>query len=141
MIGYAECVVRWVIAAVFLAAALPKLADPEAFSAIIGAYGILPKSLQQPVAVILPVFELICAGGILWKRAWAYLGICLMLLCFLAVLGNGIFLGLDIDCGCFGPEDPEHIAFSGLRIAFARDVVLMVLLIFSFWYQKFRNNR
>lgn len=139
VVSYAEIIARWGIILVFVAAAVPKIADVAAFRDIIGAYGILPTFLLQPVAVMLPPLELVCALGLLWRKTWAYLGIGLMLLVFLAVLGNGIFLGLDIDCGCFGPEDPEHLAFAGLRTAFARDLVLMVLLIFSFWYQRYRN--
>jgi hypothetical protein len=41
---------------------------------------------------------------------------------FLLVLGYAMALGLDVDCGCFGPEDPEGAAFGSIRPAFVRDL-------------------
>jgi len=55
-----------------------------------------------------------------------------MLLMFIAVLIYGIHLGLDIDCGCFGPEDPEQ-AYKGLKVALVRDAVMMAALVFIYW--------
>lgn len=55
-----------------------------------------------------------------------------MLVFFMVVLGYGIRLGLDIDCGCFGPDDPEQ-AYKGLKSALVRDAVLMVAVLFLYW--------
>ena len=52
----------------------------------------------------------------------------LMMVLFMGVLSYGIFLGLDIDCGCFGPEDPEAEAFHNLRGALFRDSLLMLAI-------------
>ena len=57
------------------------------------------------------------ALGLFFNRRWAKVWAAVLLILFIAVLGYGIWLGLDIDCGCFGPGDPEHDAFSGLRTA------------------------
>jgi hypothetical protein len=57
-----------------------------------------------------------------------------MLLLFIGVLSYGLYAGLDIDCGCFGPEDPEHLAFSGLRTALLRDFLFCIPVLYSFWY-------
>jgi transposase len=56
-----------------------------------------------------------------------------LMLIFIAVLSYGIYLGLDVDCGCFGPEDPESAAFHGLRRALYRDMALMVGIIFLYY--------
>jgi hypothetical protein len=57
---------------------------------------------------------------------------------FITILSYGIWLGLDVDCGCFGPEDPEAQAFHGLRLALVRDIIMM-LGIFYLYYQRFRQ--
>lgn len=125
---------RWLLALVFLAAGLPKLFDLPVFASMVRAYGILPPALVWPVAIVLPVLELVAVVLlILGKRSGLYLAGVLMLL-FIGVLSYGVGLGLDIDCGCFGPEDPEHRAFAGLREALIRDVLLLVPLAFCLKY-------
>lgn len=44
---------RWLLAAVFLAASVPKMLDPNAFAATIGAYGLLPEGFLFPAAILL----------------------------------------------------------------------------------------
>jgi len=44
---------------------------------------------------------------------------------FIGVLSYGIAIGLDIDCGCFGPGDPEGEAFHSLRSALMRDCFML----------------
>ena len=51
----------------------------------------------------------------------AFIGLFFFGSLFMAILGYGISMGLDVDCGCFGPEDPESKAFHGLRAALYRD--------------------
>jgi hypothetical protein len=58
-----------------------------------------------------------------------------MLIFFIAVLGYGIVLGLDVDCGCFGPDDPEQ-AYHGLWSALIRDLGLLVPVLYLFWFQR-----
>ncbi|HSL41270.1 MAG TPA: MauE/DoxX family redox-associated membrane protein [Desulforhopalus sp.] len=128
-------VVRWSVALVFVVAAVPKLLDLDGFAATIQAYGMLPRPLVVPMALLLPPLELILAFGLVTRRLWGEIGITAMLALFIAVLGAAISAGLAIDCGCFGPEDPEHDAFSGLRSALVRDLVMVAALAYSFWYR------
>ncbi len=125
---------RWLLAAVFIFAGLPKILNPHEFAQIIDAYGLLPEMLILPVAYILPLAEVVAAFALLRGRVEGLWSIAVMMLCFIAILGYGIHLGLDIDCGCFGPDDPEHLAFSGLRIALIRDLLLCIPLGYGFWY-------
>lgn len=89
-------------------------------------YGIVPGGLALETALLLIAAELFIAVGLLLDRFWAVVAAAAMLLMFIAVLAYGIHLGLDIDCGCFGPEDPEHGAVSNLRSAVIRDVLLLI---------------
>ena len=132
---------RWIISAIFLFAAVAKLFDVHGFAAVINAYGFLPEILVVPVASVLPVIEIGLAVGLLVNRWQCTLGTAALLLCFIVLLSFAIRSGLDIDCGCFGPEDPERKAFHGLRTALVRDTVMLVPLVYSFWYQRYRISR
>ena len=138
--AWTDVVCRWIIIAVFLAAAIPKILSPATFSEIIGAYGLLPEFLLFPMAIFMPWAELFTAIGLMFKKQWALISATLFMLLFIGVLSYGIYLGLDIDCGCFGPDDPEHKAFSGLRTALVRDIVLLIPLIFSIGYHIYTKH-
>lgn len=105
---------------------MPKLFNINAFADVVAAYGLVPDFLVIPVAVLLPGVEIVTAFGLLFKKNWARIAALLLLILFISILSYGIYLGLDIDCGCFGPEDPEHAAFSGLRTALVRDLFFLI---------------
>ncbi len=125
---------------IFIFAAVPKLFDVPGFAKIIAAYAILPDVLLLPTAIILPVAEIILAVGLLFNGWKSKVGYAVLLLMFIALLSYSIWAGLDIDCGCFGPEDPEYSAFHGLRQALLRDIVMFLPLLYSFWYHRKRHN-
>lgn len=124
-------IARWLLAAVFLSAGLPKLLQPELFATIIGAYGLLPYVLLLPAAIVLPLAEVIAAVLLFMNRKEGLWLAAILLACFIGVLSYGIHLGLDIDCGCFSLEDPERQAFSGLRTALYRDLLLLIPLVYG----------
>lgn len=131
---------RWLLALVFLVAGIPKMIDPYSFAAIIDAYGLLPELLVLPVAVVLPLAEIVAALALIVSRVEGLWSASAMMLFFIGVLTYGVQIGLDIDCGCFGPGDPEHDAFSGLRTALIRDLLLCMPLSYSWWYHhKYRK--
>ena len=135
LIPWVERLSRWFIAGVLVLSAVPKLSDPAAFAEIVGAYGLLPDFLVLPAALALPLIELTAAFLLLRaKSSGLWIAFILMLL-FIAVLSYGIWLGLDIDCGCFGPEDMESEAFSNLRTALVRDLLLCIPIIYCFGHK------
>jgi Methylamine utilisation protein MauE len=138
LLPWLDRIARSTIAVVFLAAAGPKLVDVQAFAAIVNAYAILPGYLVLPTAVAIPVVEVILAVGLLCNNRRTTLGSLLLMVFFILLLSYSIYVGLDIDCGCFGPEDPEYSAFHGLRSALWRDLVLLVPLLYSLWYVRYR---
>ncbi|MCP3887857.1 MAG: hypothetical protein GY702_03135 [Desulfobulbaceae bacterium] len=60
-----DILARYIIAVVFVIAAVPKLFNVSKFALIIEAYGILPDVLLLPMAILLPTFELILAVGLI----------------------------------------------------------------------------
>jgi hypothetical protein len=55
----------------------------------------------------------------------------------MAVLSYGIWMGLDVDCGCFGPEDLEAKAFHGLKGSLLRDLVMLAGIAFIYGWRQY----
>jgi uncharacterized membrane protein YphA (DoxX/SURF4 family) len=96
--------VRWILGALLVWAALSKIANPLEFYSGVAAYRLpLPGSVLRATAMVLPWLELICgllllAG--LWTRAAA--GWALILFgVFIVATGQAWARGLEIACGCF----------------------------------------
>lgn len=121
----AYAAVRTALALAFLAAGVVKLQNPMTFAVTVDAFGILPGPLVLPVAFALPVLEIFGAAALIFDIRGGLGLIALMLLAFIAVLAWGLHMGLDIDCGCYGPGAPEAEAFSGIRGALRRDLLML----------------
>ena len=132
---------RWVLGVIFIYAGGTKLLEPEIFAVLIDAYGIVPGGLLMPVAVGLPLLEVIAGIGLLFDIHGSLALMTGLLVLFMVVLGYGIWMGLDVDCGCFGPEDPEAEAFHGLRLSLFRDLVMMAGVIFIYGWRRYRAIR
>jgi uncharacterized membrane protein len=100
-IQWTSCIV---LAAVFASAGAGKLAEREAFAGVVHNYRLLPEALERPVAMMLPVLELLLAAGLLLgvTRPTAALGAALLLLVFAGAMAINLVRGRrNIDCGCF----------------------------------------
>jgi hypothetical protein len=133
--------VRWGLSAVFFWAGAAKLADPAAFAALIDAYGLVPDPLLLPLAVGLPLVEVIAAIGLLADVRGSLAVITSLMAVFIAVLVYGIRMGLDVDCGCFGPEEIESRAYHGLQAALYRDLVMAAGIAFLYGWRRIRSVR
>ena len=116
---------RWVFGGIFVYAGGSKLSEPQIFAVMIEAYGIVPEPLIVPVSMILPALEVMAGIGLLADIRGSLSVIAGLLVLFIAVLGYGIWMGLDVDCGCFGPDDPEAEAFHDLWAAIYRDLAML----------------
>jgi hypothetical protein len=132
---------RFTLGSIFIYAGGTKLLEPEIFAVLIEAYGIVPEGLLMPVAVGLPLLEVIAGIGLLFDIRGSLALISGLLVFFSGVLGYGIWIGLDVDCGCFGPEDPEAEAFHGLRLSLYRDLVMIAGVIFIYGWRRYRAIR
>ena len=119
-------IVRVVYVVLFLYAGINKLLDPRSFSIVIDAFGLVPDPLIMTVAVALPILEILAAVGLLFDVRGSLGLVSGLLVFFMAVVSYGIWMGLDIDCGCFGPGDLEGDAYRGLRPALYRNLILAV---------------
>ena len=124
--------VQLALGAVFVTAALPKLADPPGFAKAIWNYQLFPGLLIYPMALTLPWLELLCGLALclgLWTRA-ASAWITVLLLAFVAALSLNLARRHPIDCGCFSTQtrpltEPERLA--DMRWVILRDLGLLAL--------------
>jgi putative oxidoreductase len=120
--------VRVLLGAVFIYAALLKIADPVAFAGSVAAYQILPYFASYLTAAVLPFVELSC--GLLLVCGYRVRGgailIAAMNLVFMIALGAAIVRGLDIDCGCFKQGGAKTTPWTAL----ARDAVFLAMTAF-----------
>lgn len=97
-------VFRLGLAAMFLFAAVPKLLDPVTFARDIDNYRMLPDALIGPLALMLPVAEIVIGlalvTGVYARGAAITAGV--MLVGFAVGMVQAIVRGIDLDCGCFG---------------------------------------
>jgi hypothetical protein len=92
----------------------------------------------MPVAVALPMIEIIAGLGLIFDIKGSLSMILGLLALFIAILSYGIWMGLDVDCGCFGPEEPEAKAFHGLRVTLYRDLIMLSIVTFIYGWRRYR---
>lgn len=98
-----------VLAGVFLYAAHFKILDPAEFARSIRNYRILPLSLVNLTAIILPWWEVAAAVALFFpslRKPGALLTL-LMGLVFMGAVISAMVRGLDIECGCFGQQSSQ----------------------------------
>jgi uncharacterized membrane protein YphA (DoxX/SURF4 family) len=132
---------RWSLGGVFIFAGSTKIFEPEVFALLIEAYGIVPENLLIPIAIVLPALEIIAGLGLILEIQWSLAVITALLMLFVIVLSYGLWIGLDIDCGCFNIEDPKYKAFHGLRLSLYRDLYMFTGVIFIYFWRRYKKIR
>lgn len=127
---------RICLGTIFIWSGLSKLMAPEGFAAIIQAYGLIPEANALSAAVGLSILETAAGMGLVMDVQWSLPVITGQLVFFMAILGYGLWLGLDVDCGCFGPGDPEAAAYHSLRPALYRDICMLAGIGCLFVYRR-----
>lgn len=95
---------RVLVGLVFLVAALGKIADPLKFAEEIQGFQMVPDGITHVMAFLLPWLEAVCALLLItgfWRRE-ARVVVLALLAIFVAAKGWALYLGLHINCGCFG---------------------------------------
>jgi uncharacterized membrane protein YphA (DoxX/SURF4 family) len=115
-----------------------KLMDPRAFARALSGYGLLPDALLVPVAIGLPVVEVLAGVGLVLDLRGSLKVISGLLLMFLAVLGYGMLNNLNVDCGCFSTE--EVAVQNSLHKAFLRDLGLLLVMLYLFLWQRVQRQ-
>jgi len=123
-ISYHCC--RLLLGGVFVWAGAVKALDVPAFAGQVAAYQLLPYAWNYAVAAALPFVELL-AGALLLVNLRirpAALLLATLNALFIVVLVSVLARGLNIDCGCFGPD-----AGTTPLQALGRDLILLALAV------------
>jgi putative oxidoreductase len=137
MMRYAKLAVSIVLAAVFIYAGVDKIRDPAQFADSVAAFAILPNALVTPMALGLPMFEVLCGLMVLAppSRRVGALALTLATAMFIVALVSALARGLTLDCGCFGAGAPSR---SRMWVESILDVVLFAS---SMWlYMRTRSR-
>lgn len=129
--------VRLIVGVVFIVAGVLKLLDVAAFSETIRNFNLVPYSMANFVALFLPILEVMAGVGLVLDLKGSLSAILAMLLAFVAILWFGIVQDLNIDCGCFSPE--EQVQKNSLAQAFYRDLVLMGMVGYLFFWRRIQQ--
>ncbi len=122
----------WVLGLLFIYAGVEKIIDPKQFAQSIKYFQMVPLSLVNAVALILPWWE-VAAGVAILTRSWRRVGgwlIFLMLIVFTAGIASAVSRGLNISCGCFG-KGSGHAGYPKLAENFGLIAAAALVL----WYQ------
>lgn len=123
--------VRLILVAIFAVAGIGKLLDLSGSKKAVEDFGV-PESLSKPIAVLLPVGEILIAVLLLFTQtSWygAVLGL-LLLLAFIGGMGYQMYQGNAPDCHCFGAIHSEPVSPKSI-IRNAIFAVLALVLVIS----------
>ena len=113
---------------IFLAAALPKIADLSAFASSIHNFhleAVVPMAATNILAIMIPWVELIAGLALVSgvrPRAGAYVYTALMAIFTIGVI-QALARGLSFDCGCFGKAGSATIGAKKV----AENLVMMAI--------------
>lgn len=113
LIGAAALTSRYVVAFVFLTAAIPKLVEQREFERAVRNYALVPELTVPAIATWLPRLELVCALALLLGVGVSlFAGIAaVLLLAFAAAIAVNLMRGRSIECGCRGSVASRRIGW------------------------------
>lgn len=137
--------VQLALGAIFVIAAIPKIADPPSFAHMIYNYRLVPSSLINISALVLPWIELLAGLALIlgiWKAA-ARTIIGILLAIFIIAISINLARDNAIDCGCFNVADRgkthEQRIFD-MKVDVLRDLG-MLLMVAQLWWAERREER
>src|SRR4051794_29054289 len=121
-------VIRIVLAVVFATAGVGKLRDLQGSRQSLQEFGV-GERLARPAGLLLPLAELAVAVALIFRPTaqWGALAALLLLLVFLAGIGNALRQGFAPACNCFGQLHPAPPG----RGTLIRNAVLSALALFA----------
>ena len=125
--------VQIALGAIFIVAALPKIADPPSFAHMIYNYRLLPGGLINISALVMPWVELLAGLALVlgvWTRPARWV-ITALLVTFIIAISINLLRGNAIDCGCFDVSAANKTHEEQIRdmwLVIARDVGMLIMV-------------
>ncbi|MCK5800649.1 MAG: DoxX family membrane protein, partial [Deltaproteobacteria bacterium] len=133
---YLALLFRVGLGVVFIAAALPKIADPLGFANAIANYHLVPTGAINLIAITLPWIEIVVGAALvlgLSSRA-NLLTVFALLVIFIVAISITMSRGLDITCGCFSVATNK--AASMTRTTLIWDIVWTVMCLHALIFDR-----
>src|SRR4030043_1909943 len=122
--------VRFSLGSIFIYAGFSKLLRPKTFARVLSECDLIPEGLLAPVSIGLPALEFLAGLGLIFAIRGSLSIIFGVLITFVIVLWYGILNNLNIDCGCFSPEEIK--GYASLQHALYRDIVMIAAAIYLY---------
>ena len=103
----AVLVLRVILGGILLVAGGLKVAHPAELAAAIAGFRLLPAGIVGPLALALPLIELLLGGYLvvgLFTRAIAAIATAQFLI-YAGAVASAVVRHIPANCGCFGPND------------------------------------
>ncbi|MDR0608663.1 MAG: hypothetical protein LBG58_00960 [Planctomycetaceae bacterium] len=111
-----DFVLTWFFGLVMLVAAIPHLENPYYFLGSVYSYNLTGSGIGQLVAILLPLLQLAIALCFILRVHVDSANIVTMILfgVFFCIQLSAFLSGLNIQCGCFGPQYSSNIGIGSL---------------------------
>ena len=123
---------RIVLGAVFIVAAVPKIADPPGFAHMVSNYLLVPPAFVNLMALFFPWIEMLAGialvSGVFW-RTGAEISAALLAV-FIVAIGINLARDHAVQCGCFdvhAAEKSHSRLIREMEWVIARDVALLAV--------------
>ena len=138
-IGIVYHSIRLILAGVFIFASIDKILHPQAFAQAVFDYQVLPGSLINLVALILPWLELLVGGSLLINRwmSGATSIVAILMSIFVGLIFFNLARGLDISCGCFSTNSDGNPM---TKLTMFRDIFFLCLAFCLLILTIYKNN-
>jgi putative oxidoreductase len=133
--------VQIALGAIFVVAALPKITDPPSFAHMIYNYRVLPGSLINLSALVMPWVELLCGLALIlgvWVKPARWI-ITLLLVTFMIAIAVNLGRDNAIDCGCFDTSAANKTYEERIRdmwIVLLRDAGMLLMVAQLVWAER-----
>ncbi len=129
---YLGFLARLIVGAIFIYASLDKIFDQAQFARILYNYHLLPGSLINISAIVMPWIELICGIALILGiyRGGSSLALNLLLIVFMIAIGINLIRGVDLECGCFTVSSK---AKSNALELLLRDIGLLAIGLYAYF--------
>lgn len=124
---------RIVLAGIFLYAGLIKATASAHFAVTLIPFTIIPDSWINPIALGLPIVEILAGVLLLIPRTKLYGAGLILLLCagFIGILGWALATGNIVACGCFGQDETPSARL--MAVSMGRDVLMALVAAAIVW--------
>lgn len=133
--------VQIALGAIFVAAALPKVADPPSFAHMIYNYRILPGGLINISSLTMPWVEILAGLALIlgvWVKPARWI-ITLLLVTFMIAITVNLLRDNAIDCGCFDVSAANKSHAERIRdmwIVLIRDAGMLLMVAQMWWAER-----